>query len=284
VSAGRARPLARRLFGPGRRRDLIIAVVALITVWVLLWGVLSWANLISGLVVAIIVLAVFPLPPAAFAGRFRPLGLLRFAARFLTDLVRASVQLSVLALRFGHQPRSAIIRVPLRAPSELILTLTGEAVSLVPGSLIVDTDQATSAPLHPRHRSGRPGRGGAVPPRRLRGRGPDRTGHRLQRRDQQGRHRRADPPGRFTMIIVAATVTVLLCAAVLLVLARLVRGPTTLDRIVAVDVLLAIVVCAIAAEAAYTRDATSLPILVGLSVLGFIGSVTVGRFAPRGRR
>jgi multicomponent Na+:H+ antiporter subunit F len=86
------------------------------------------------------------------------------------------------------------------------------------------------------------------------------------------------------MIIVAATVTVLLCAAVLLVLARLVRGPTTLDRIVAVDVLLAIVVCAIAAEAAYTRDATSLPILVGLSVLGFIGSVTVGRFAPRGRR
>ncbi|MFS8477431.1 MAG: monovalent cation/H+ antiporter complex subunit F [Micromonosporaceae bacterium] len=86
------------------------------------------------------------------------------------------------------------------------------------------------------------------------------------------------------MIIVAVTVTVLLSAAVALVLARLVRGPTALDRIVAVDVLLAIVVCAIAAEAAYTRDATSLPILVGLSVLGFIGSVSVARFAPRGRR
>jgi multicomponent Na+:H+ antiporter subunit F len=86
------------------------------------------------------------------------------------------------------------------------------------------------------------------------------------------------------MIIVAITVTVLLSAAVGLVLARLVRGPTTLDRIVAVDVLLAIVVCTIATEAAYTRDATSLPILVGLSVLGFIGSVSVARFAPRGRR
>jgi multicomponent Na+:H+ antiporter subunit F len=86
------------------------------------------------------------------------------------------------------------------------------------------------------------------------------------------------------MIIVAITVTVLLAAAVGLVLARLVRGPTTLDRIVAVDVLLAIVVCTIAAEAAYTRDATSLPILVGLSVLGFIGSVSVARFAPRGGR
>jgi multicomponent Na+:H+ antiporter subunit F len=86
------------------------------------------------------------------------------------------------------------------------------------------------------------------------------------------------------MIIVAVTVTALLAAATVLVLARLVRGPSTLDRIVAVDVLLAIVVCAIAAEAAFTRDATSLPILVGLSILGFIGSVSVGRFAPRSRR
>ena len=40
----------------------------------------------------------------------------------------------------------------------------------------------------------------------------------------------------------------------------------------------------IAAEAAYTRDATSLPILVVLSILGFIGSVSVARFSPRSRR
>jgi multicomponent Na+:H+ antiporter subunit F len=86
------------------------------------------------------------------------------------------------------------------------------------------------------------------------------------------------------MIVVAVTVAALLAAATVLVLARLVRGPSTLDRIVAVDVLLAIVICAIATEAAYTRDATSLPILVGLSILGFIGSVSVGRFAPRSRR
>ena len=86
------------------------------------------------------------------------------------------------------------------------------------------------------------------------------------------------------MIVVAVTVTALLAAATMLVLIRLVRGPSTLDRIVAVDVLLAIVICAIATEAAYTRDATSLPLLVGLSILGFIGSVSVGRFAPRSRR
>jgi multicomponent Na+:H+ antiporter subunit F len=86
------------------------------------------------------------------------------------------------------------------------------------------------------------------------------------------------------MIVTGILVSALLFAAAALVLVRIVRGPTTLDRIVAVDVLLAVVVCAVAAEAAYTRDATSLPILVVLSILGFIGSVSVARFAPRSRR
>jgi multicomponent Na+:H+ antiporter subunit F len=86
------------------------------------------------------------------------------------------------------------------------------------------------------------------------------------------------------MIVVAALVTGLLFVAVCFALIRLVRGPSILDRIVAVDVLLAIVVCGIAAEAAITRDATSLPILVVLSILGFIGSVSVARFAPRSAR
>ncbi|GIF00887.1 Na+/H+ antiporter subunit E [Paractinoplanes rishiriensis] len=129
---------------PSRWRDRVVAAAALVTVWMLLWGVFSWANLISGLLVAAVVLTVFPLPPVTFAGRPRPVGLLRFAGRFLADLVVASVQLAVLAFRFGHRPRSAIIRVPLRVRSDLVLTLTGEAVSLIPGSLIVDTDQAST--------------------------------------------------------------------------------------------------------------------------------------------
>jgi multicomponent Na+:H+ antiporter subunit E len=128
----------------GRWRDRTIAVVVLVTVWMLLWGVFSWANLISGLAVSVVVLAVFPLPPVTFAGRLRPVALLRFAGRFVTDLVVASAQLAVLAFRFGHEPRSAIIRAPLRVPSDLVLTLTGDAVSLVPGSLIVDTGRANT--------------------------------------------------------------------------------------------------------------------------------------------
>jgi multicomponent Na+:H+ antiporter subunit E len=127
-----------------RWRARAITVAVLTVVWMLLWGVFSWANLVSGLLVSTIVLAVFPLPPVAIPGRPRPLGLVRFTLRFVTDLVQASIQLAWLAFRFGHRPHGAIIRVPLRVRSDLVLTLTGEAVSLVPGSLIVDTDQASS--------------------------------------------------------------------------------------------------------------------------------------------
>ena len=118
----------------------------------------------AGCVVAAVVLIVFPLPPVTFAGRPRPVALATVRRRFVADLVAASVQVAALAFRFGHQPRSAIIRVPLRVHSDLDLTLTGEAVSLVPGSLIVEMDQAARDALHPRHRRARPGRGRAVPP------------------------------------------------------------------------------------------------------------------------
>lgn len=113
-----------------RWRDRVITTAVLVTVWMLLWGVFSWANLISGLAVSALVVALFPLPPVTFAGRLHPRPLLHLIRRFITDLVSASVQLAALAFRPGRPPSSAIIRVPLRA--------------LVPGSLIVDTDQAST--------------------------------------------------------------------------------------------------------------------------------------------
>ncbi|RLK23912.1 multisubunit sodium/proton antiporter MrpF subunit [Micromonospora sp. M71_S20] len=77
------------------------------------------------------------------------------------------------------------------------------------------------------------------------------------------------------------TVAALLAVAVGLTLVRIIRGPSILDRAVATDVLLAVVVAAIATEAAYSRDATALPVLVVLAILGFVGSVSVARFAAR---
>jgi len=136
-AAGERPPLTRR----DRRRNRIIAVTALVLVWCLLWGSFSWANVLGGLVLALAVLAAFPLPPVTFAGRIHPIGLLRFAVRFLADLVVSSVQVARLAFRAGEPPRSAILAVAPRIRSDLNLTLTGVALSLIPGSLVIEVDR-----------------------------------------------------------------------------------------------------------------------------------------------
>ena len=69
--------------------------------------------------------------------------------------------------------------------------------------------------------------------------------------------------------------------AAVLVLVRLVLGPSVPDRILALDVLLQIIVAGIAVAAAVTRDGTYLSLLVAVSLLAFVGTVTVGRFIER---
>lgn len=132
---------AERNSTASRARDRIVAVCLLTGIWMLLWGIFSWASLLSGILISALILVAFPLPPVTFAGRLRPLGILRFAARFLTDLVSASAQLAWTAVRWWHQPRSAVIGAQLAVRTDLNLTLCGTAVSLIPGSLIIDIDR-----------------------------------------------------------------------------------------------------------------------------------------------
>lgn len=70
-------------------------------------------------------------------------------------------------------------------------------------------------------------------------------------------------------------------AAALLVLVRLLRGPSVPDRIVALDTLLQVVVAGVAVAAASTRTGDFLAVLVAVSLLGFLGSVVVARFVER---
>jgi multicomponent Na+:H+ antiporter subunit F len=70
----------------------------------------------------------------------------------------------------------------------------------------------------------------------------------------------------------------LLGAGALLSLVRLARGPSLLDRVVATDVLLVIVSAGLAVYAALARDPTVVPVLVVVSLLAFVGSVSVARY------
>ena len=82
-----------------------------------------------------------------------------------------------------------------------------------------------------------------------------------------------------TAVVVACFVGLGLAA--LLVLVRLLLGPSVPDRIVALDTLLQVVVAGIAVAAASTRRGDFLAVLVAVSLLGFLGTVVVGRFVER---
>jgi multicomponent Na+:H+ antiporter subunit F len=80
------------------------------------------------------------------------------------------------------------------------------------------------------------------------------------------------------MSVVVVICVAMLGVAALLLVARISLGPTMLDRVVALEVLVAVVICALGLEAAIHRHTTTLPILVVLSLLGFVGSVSIARF------
>ena len=129
---------------PVRHRSLQLPVVLWLTVvWVALWGDVSAANVLAGLLLGVGVCMVFPLPPLRMRIRVRPLRLLWLVAHFVYDVVAASVEVAVKTLQFHRQPRNAVIEIDLRTDSDFVLTVVGEMVSLVPGSIVVEARRST---------------------------------------------------------------------------------------------------------------------------------------------
>lgn len=80
----------------------------------------------------------------------------------------------------------------------------------------------------------------------------------------------------------AITVILLLSVVVLGISAliateRIATGPSQLDRSVAADLLVAIVIAAIGLWAIYSKQETITPLLLVLSMLGFTGAVVIAR-------
>jgi multicomponent Na+:H+ antiporter subunit F len=83
------------------------------------------------------------------------------------------------------------------------------------------------------------------------------------------------------MTVVVTICGVLLAIAAVLAVVRAERGPSMLDRTIALDVLTGTLVALVGLEAAWHRRTDTIPVLVALSMVGFVGSVTIARFASK---
>ncbi|MEZ2390574.1 Na+/H+ antiporter subunit E [bacterium RCC_150] len=119
-------------------------LVWLVVVWGALWRDFSPGNLAFGALISLIVARVFYLPPVELSGRFNVLRAIPFAGLFLCKVVAASWQVMYLAIFRGPSVTNAVVAVPLRSRSDLMVTATGHVISLIPGSLVVEVDRATS--------------------------------------------------------------------------------------------------------------------------------------------
>jgi multicomponent Na+:H+ antiporter subunit E len=119
-------------------------VIWLVLVWGALWQDFSAGNLVFGAIIGYFVVNFFYLPPVELTGRFNPLLVVPFLGRFLYQLVTASFEVFWLALVKGPSLQNAVVAVELRSHSDFLVTATGHAISLIPGSLVLEVDRSTS--------------------------------------------------------------------------------------------------------------------------------------------
>ncbi|MCW2287541.1 Na+/H+ antiporter subunit E [Leucobacter luti] len=136
-------PAGRRLEWGVRLHELPL-LLGLVALWMMLWHEVSLLSLVSGVVIAIVVMRVFYLPPVELAGRFNPWYALRYLLYFFWHLAVASWQVAWLAVRPGPTPPTSIIAVRLRTRNDFILTVVGLTISLIPGSLVAEVDRFES--------------------------------------------------------------------------------------------------------------------------------------------
>lgn len=126
---------------------LPVLLLWLAALWVALWGEVSWGNVVSGLAVAVGVLAVARPTGVTGLERYylRPIAAARYAGYFLVQLVKSNLIVAWEIVTPGTRVHRAIIRVPLHTTSAGVATLVANSITLTPGTVTIDVDEHIDA-------------------------------------------------------------------------------------------------------------------------------------------
>jgi multicomponent Na+:H+ antiporter subunit E len=120
-------------------------IALLVVLWLLAWGDLSVANVLSGVAVAVVTLVAFP--PDAPTGRrvrLRPVGVVRLAGYVLAQLFVSNVLMTRQLLSRRPDVRPGVLAHRLAQPSEEVVTLMTSIIALSPGTMVADVDPAST--------------------------------------------------------------------------------------------------------------------------------------------
>jgi multicomponent Na+:H+ antiporter subunit E len=128
----------------GVGRDLLLQVPFLLwltLLWMLLWHQFTPLSLVTGILVAFFVTRVFRLPTVELVGRVNVWYALEFIVLFLGAVVHGAVSVAIQVFDLRRQPGAAIIEVSLRYADDIVTTHVAVTASLIPGSLVVESDR-----------------------------------------------------------------------------------------------------------------------------------------------
>ncbi len=135
--------IARLVGDPRDARGLALRgaqVAWLAAVWVMLWGTLTVADVVAGVLVALAILLLLPLPAVPVEGRLHLRAIAKLVVVFAGLMVRSSLQVAWFAVRPASPPLSAVLRAKVAVKSDLVLTLLVDALNLIPGTVVLDVD------------------------------------------------------------------------------------------------------------------------------------------------
>ncbi|MGN7979077.1 Na+/H+ antiporter subunit E [Microbacterium sp. 22195] len=137
-------PESKHLTKRGLLRDILLQLpfmLWLILIWMLLWHQFTPLALVTGILVAIFVTRVFRLPTVELVGRINVWYSLVFIVRFLGAVVLGAISVAIQVFDFRRQPGAAIVEIPLRYADDIVTTHVAVTASLIPGSLVVESDR-----------------------------------------------------------------------------------------------------------------------------------------------
>jgi multicomponent Na+:H+ antiporter subunit E len=114
-----------------------VRVAMLVAIWLALWSDVSAANVLSGLLLAGMIVLVFDTWRAGTVV-VRPVRVAKFALHFLVELVKASLVVARTVVTPQRRINTGIVAVPLRECSDALATLIADAISLTPGTLTLE--------------------------------------------------------------------------------------------------------------------------------------------------